>query len=98
MADLELGLGHGAEQARLAEAAEPALLLGDLAGHERDAEELAVRVLERGAGLAAGVDDGLRVADRGPPGVVLHAVADRGHGQPGVLVVEVGPAARVVRA
>ena len=82
----------------LAEAAEPGLLLGDLAGHERDAEELAVRVLERGAGLPAGVDDRLRVAHRRAPGVVLHAVADRRHGQAGVLVVEVGPAAVVVGA
>ena len=98
MPDLELGLGHRAQQAGLAEAAEAGLLLGDLARHERDAEELAVRVLERGACLSAGVDDRLRVANRGAARVVLHAIADGGHGEAGVLVVEIGPAAGVLRA
>ena len=57
-----------------------------------------MRVLERRARLPAGVHDRLRVADGGAAGVVLHAVADGGHGQPGVLVVEVGPAAGVLGA
>ena len=95
---LALRLGHRAEQARLAEAAEAGLLLGDLAGHERDAEELPVRVVERCTRLPAGVHDRLGVAHGGAAGVVLHAIADRGHRQAGVLVVEVGPAVGVLGA
>ena len=51
---------------------------------------------ERRPGLAAVVDDRLGVADVGVAGVLLDAVAQRRHHQPGLLVVEVGPAAVVV--
>ena len=61
-------------------------------------EQLPVRVVERRAGLATVVDDRLRVADRRAPGVVLDAVADGRHHEPGVLVVEVGPAVGVLGA
>ena len=60
---------------------EAVLLLGQLLGHERDAEQLAVGVVERGARLAAVVDDGLRVADARRGGVVLDPVPQRGHDQ-----------------
>ena len=53
----ELGLDRGAEHAAAGEAGERPLLVEDLAGHERQAEDLAVRVGERRAGLAAVVDD-----------------------------------------
>ena len=92
------GLERRAQQARALEAAEPGLLLGDLARHERDAEQLAVRVLEAGPGLAAVVDDDLRVADLGAGRVGLHAVADRRHGHRRLGVVEVGPRDRRGRA
>ena len=91
-----LGLEGGAQQARALEAAEPGLLLGDLAGHEGHAEQLAVGMLEAGAGLAPVVHDHLRVADRGPPGVVLQAIADGRHGHRRLGVVEVGPAGAVL--
>jgi hypothetical protein len=41
---LRLGLEGGAQQARPLVAPEPGLFLGDLAGHEGDAEQLPVRV------------------------------------------------------
>jgi hypothetical protein len=94
--DVELGLEGGAEQAGPAEAAEAGLFLGDLAGDEGHAEQLAVGVLEAGAGVVAVVDDGLRVADGAPPAVVLHPVSDGGHGDGDLLVVEVGPGGAVV--
>ena len=59
------GLDGGAQEARTDEAGEAGLLLGQLAGDERHAEELPVRVLQGGAGLAARVDDGLGVAEVG---------------------------------
>ena len=65
LAVAELGLDRGAQDAAAFEAAEGALLFEHLAGHERQAEQLAVRVGDRRAGLAAVVDDRLRVANVG---------------------------------
>ena len=92
----QLGLGGGAQDAAALEAGERLLLLDDLAGHERHAEQLAVRMGERRPGLAATVHDGLRVAHVRGAGVLLHAVAQRRHHETGGPVVEVGPAAAVV--
>ena len=94
---LLLGDG-GAEHARVGAVGEALDLGVQLLGHERDAEQLTVRVLERGTRLPAVVDDGLGVADRGLFGVVLHAVADGGDHQAHLPVVEVGPAGPVVGA
>ena len=70
----ELGLDGGAQDAAALEPAEGPLLLEDLARHERQTEQLTVGVGERGAGLAAVVDDRLRVAD---VGVRWRAAANR---------------------
>jgi hypothetical protein len=70
---------------------EAVLLVGQLLGHEGDAEQLPVRVQDRRPRLAPVVDDGLRVADAGGLGVVLEPVPQRRHDQAGLLVVEVGP-------
>ncbi len=98
MASLQLRLGGGAEKARLTEAPKPSFLIGDLARNERDAQQLAMGMLERRSRGPTGVDDRLCVADRRSPCMGLHAVADGGHGQARVLVVEVGPAAVVLGA
>jgi hypothetical protein len=89
LAGRQLGLDRGAEHASAGEACERPLLVEDLAGHERETEQLAVRVLERCAGLAAVVDDGLGVADVGGAGVVDEAPAEHLHELDGVVVVEI---------
>ena len=61
----QLGLDRGADDAAAGEAGEGPLLVEDLARHERQPEDLGVRVGERRAGLATVVDDHLRVADLG---------------------------------
>ena len=59
----QFGLDGGAQQTAAGEAGEGALLVEDLAGDERQAEDLAVRMGDRGAGLPPVVDDRLGVAD-----------------------------------
>ena len=56
-----LGRGRGADHATAREALETRLFVGKLPGHERDAEQLAVGVGDRGTGLATVVDDHLAV-------------------------------------
>ena len=83
-----LRLDGRAQEARADEAGEAGLLLGELAGDEGHAEQLPVRVLERGSRLAAGVHDGLGVAEVGLRGVLLEAVAQRRHDQLDLLLAE----------
>ena len=83
-----LRLDGGAQEAGPDEPGEAGLLLGQLAGDEGHAEQLAVRVLERGPRLAAGVHDGLGVAEVGLRGVLLEAVAQRRHHQLDLLLAQ----------
>ncbi len=96
MASGALGVDGGAQEAGAAEASETGDLLHQLAGHERDAEQLAVRVLQAGAGGPAMVHDRLAVADARCVSVLLEAVAERRHGRAHLPIVEVGPALAVV--
>ena len=98
MVGRQLGLRRRAQQARLAEPHEPGELLGQLARHERHAEQLAVGVGDRRAGLAPVVDDRLRVPHVQAPSVLLEPVPHRRHDQPGLRLVEVGPRCVVVGA
>ena len=84
----QFGLDRGAQDAPAVEAAEGALLVEDLAGHERQPEQLAVGVLDRRAGLAAVVDDRLGVADVAGGGVLLETALDDEHQIGGVAVVD----------
>ena len=92
----ELGLERGAQDAAAFEAAEGALLFEHLARHERQAEQLAVRVGDRCAGLAAVVDDRLRVADVGCRRVLEEAALQHQHHLGGVGVADVVDAGVVV--
>jgi hypothetical protein len=83
-----LRLDRGAQEARPDEACEAGLLLGELAGDERHAEQLAVRVLQGGSGLAARVHDGLGVAEVGLRRVLLQAVPQRRHDELDLLLAE----------
>ena len=83
-----LRLDGGAQEARADEPREPRLLLGQLAGDEGHAEQLPVRVLERGARLAAGIHDGLGVAEVGLRGVLLQAVTQCRHHQLDLLLTQ----------
>ena len=67
---------------------EARLLLGELAGDEGHAEQLPVRVLERGPGLPAGVDDRLGVAEVGLRRVLLQPVAQRRHDELHLFLAE----------
>ncbi len=87
---------RGAQQAVAGEAGEGALLVEHLAGHERQAEQLPVGVRQRRAGLAAVVDDRLRVADVRGRGVVDEAALEGHHELAGGLVVEAVERLRVV--
>ena len=91
-----LGVDGGAQQAAAGEAGEAGLLLGELAGHERHPEQLAVGVLDRGAGLAPGVDDGLAVAQARHRRVLLDPVPDGRHDEHRLLVGDVFPAVVVL--
>ena len=91
-----LGGRRRADQTSAGEPRETGLLLGKLPRHERDAEQLAVRVSDGGAGLAAVIDDHLAVAQPGRVLVLLDAVADREHDEVGLLVRERGHRAVVV--
>ena len=93
----QLGLDRGADHAPAGEAGERPLLVEDLAGHERQPENLGVRVRQRRAGLAAVVDDHLAVAHLGGRGVGGEAALQRVHHLGGLLVVELVEAAVVVR-
>ena len=93
----DLGLDRGADDAAAGEAGEGALLVEDLAGHERQPEDLGVRVGERGAGLAAVVDDDLGVADLGGRGVGGEAALQDVHDLGRVHVGQLVDAAVVVR-
>ena len=62
MAGVFLGVNGRAQQAPPCEPGEAGLLLGELSEHERHPEQLAVRVLDRCARFASGVDDRLAVA------------------------------------
>ena len=84
----ELGLDGGAQQAAAGEAGEGTLLVEDLARHERQTEDLAVRMGDRGTGFAAVVDDGLGVSDLRCGGVVGEPVAKDPHQLARVVVVE----------
>ena len=88
--------GGGAEQAAAGEASEAALLVDELTGDEGDAEQLAVRVLDRRARLAARVHDDLAVAQPGGALVLLDPVADRRHHEVALVVVERAPGQVVV--
>ena len=71
-----LGGRRRADQASAGEPGEAGLLLGELPRHERDPEQLAVRMGDGGAGLAAVVDDHLAVAQTG--GVLVLLARGRG--------------------
>ncbi len=96
MAGRRLGVDDRAQQARSLEPHEPRPLLGDVGGHERHADELAVRMRQRRAGLTAVVDDAERGPHVGVAGVLLQAVAQRGHHEAGVALVEVRPPRLVI--
>ena len=83
-----LGLDGGAQEARAHEAGEAGLLLGELPGDEGHAEQLAVGVFERGAGLASRVHDGLGVAQVRLRGVLLEPVTQSGHHELDLLLAE----------
>jgi hypothetical protein len=85
----ELGLGCRAQQAVALESPEAGFLFEDRSGDERHAEQLRVRMGERGAGLAPVVHDRLRVPDDWMRRVLLHAVTDRAHHERCGAVVEV---------
>ena len=95
-AGVELGLDRGTQQARAGEPVEPELLADDLAGDEREPEELPVRVDERRTGFAAVVDDRLAVAELGHRRVGLGTSGNGRHHVFRLLVVDVGPR-RIVR-
>ena len=97
LARIHLGLDSGAEDAAALEAAERPLLVEDLARHERQAEQLAVRVGQAGAGLTAVVDDGLGVAHVAAGGVLLQAALEEEHHVAGVFVRAFVGATVVVR-
>ena len=75
----ELGFDGGAQDARTLEAGKGALFFQNFARHERQAEQLTVRVGQRGTGLATVVDDGLGVADVRRLGVVDETTLQRLH-------------------
>ena len=77
-----------AQEARTDEPREARLLLGELPRNERHAEQLAVRVLEGGSCLPAGIHNGLGVAEVGLRGVLLEAVAQGRHHQLDLLLAE----------
>jgi hypothetical protein len=72
------------------------LLLQDLARHERQPEELTVRVSERCAGFATVVDDGLRVTDVLARSVLLQTPTEHLHHLRRVVVGELVRATVVV--
>ena len=64
------------------------MFLHELTRNEGHAEQLPVRVLERGPCLAAGVHDGLGVAEIGLRGVLLEAIAQGRHHQLDLLLAQ----------
>ena len=88
LAGVLLRLDGGAQEARPDETGEASLLLGELPRDEGHAEQLAVGVLERGAGLTSRVDDGLGVAEVGLRGVLLEAVPQGRHHELDLLLAE----------
>ena len=95
--DVLLGVDRGAEQAAPGEAGEAGLLLDQLTGDEGHPEQLAVRVLDGGARLPAGIDDGLAVAEAGDRRVLLDPIPYGGHHRRGLLVAEHRPRVLMVR-
>ncbi len=92
----ELGLDRRRQQRTTGEASEGALLVEHFAGHERQAEDLAVRMGDRGPGFASVVDDHLGVADERQRCVLGEAPLQDEHQLGGVLVVELVEAAVVI--
>ena len=81
-----LGGRRCADQAPAGEPVETGQFVRELPRHERDPEQLAVRVGDGGTGLATVVDDHLAVAQAGSVLVLLHAVADGQHHERHLLV------------
>ena len=96
LAGRDLGLDRGAQHAAADEAGEGPLLVEHLARHERQAEQLPVRVRQRGAGLVPVVDDRLGVADVAGAGVVDEAALEGVHQVRRLTIVEIVQAAVVV--
>ena len=92
----ELGLDRRADHTATGEAGERPLLVEDLAGHERQAEHLGVRVGDRRAGLATVVDDDLGVAHLWGGGVLGEPALQHEHQLFGLVVGEVLETAVVV--
>ncbi len=84
----EFGFDRGAEQATAGEAGEGPFLVEDLAGNERQPEDLAVRMSERCAGLPAVVHDRLGVANLRRRGVSGEPITQHPHQLGRVVVVE----------
>jgi hypothetical protein len=82
---------RGAQNAATFETGEGALFVEDLTGHEWHAEQLAVRMAQRRAGLAALVHDGLGVANMLALGVRCHLRTKRVHHESRVVVCQATP-------
>ena len=92
----ELGFDRRADHTATGEAGERPLLVEDLAGHERQAEHLGVRVRDERAGLATVVDDDLGVANLRRRGVLGEPALQHEHQLFGLVVGEVLETAVVV--
>ena len=85
----EFCLDGGAQDATALEPAERPLLFQQLAWHEWQTEQLAVRVGDRGSGFAAVVDDRLCVSNVGCRGVLEKSTLEDQHHLGGVGVAEI---------
>jgi hypothetical protein len=72
------------------------LFVGELSRHERDSEELTVRVLHRCTGRAPVIDDYLGVSYDLRVGVSVHSISNRRHDYGELSIVEVGPTGCVI--